>query len=264
MRLMEDSSAPDLLERIEDAILRFERDGDDSGVLDDALLGQALDLLNDPDGVTLRALGATARLEWHRHRIEGAEGVAPDHVVEAFRMMAERSPELVPAALRPTFGVSDEDADPTVGAAALMYGARRRGDADLEAAITVLRQRLATVPKYLAARAEYLGFIADGLVTRHGRRGAIADLYEAIELTRQAIDLAGPGSPHRAIYLSNLAICAQIRFRAVGNRDDIDLAIDAGREALAAAPDGYRDHRKTSTILADCLLERFDLTSRSC
>jgi CHAT domain len=79
----------------------------------------------------------------------------------------------------------------------------------------------------------------------------------AIRLLRQAV---APDSGHRdrPLWLSDLCSALRIRFKHAGNVADIDAAIVAGREAVAATVSGHPDRPGLLTDLSRALLARFD------
>ena len=129
--------------------------------------------------------------------------------------------------------------------------------ADLEQAISLLREAVASVPPGHPDRAAMLSNLAAGLRARFGGSGDLADLEQAISLLREAVASVPPGHPDRAAMLSNLAAGLRARFGGSGDLADLEQAISLLREAVASVPPGHPDRAAMLSNLAAGLRARF-------
>ncbi|KAF5857855.1 hypothetical protein ETB97_005199 [Aspergillus alliaceus] len=86
-----------------------------------------------------------------------------------------------------------------------------------------------------------------------------ADIEEAIELAQKALSATPDKGPTRAEYLDNLANHHACRHDAIETLEDLEKAIDLGREAVGIT-EGLRDQAKYLNSLAGHLGRMFDAT----
>ncbi|KIK33364.1 hypothetical protein CY34DRAFT_99712 [Suillus luteus UH-Slu-Lm8-n1] len=120
---------------------------------------------------------------------------------------------------------------------------RRGSDKDLDQAITLQSEALASRPVGHTDRSMSLNNLANQLSTRFKHRGNAKDLDETIALHRDALALCPVGHTYRFLSLNNLAVQLNICFDHRGNAEDLDEAIAFHREALAL-PQTQQDPRR--------------------
>ncbi|MER7014469.1 CHAT domain-containing protein [Saccharopolyspora sp. NPDC000359] len=99
--------------------------------------------------------------------------------------------------------------------------------------------------------------LASGLATRFHRSTELAELDEAIDLLRSAATSDVPSLP---VILANLTTALWSRFEHVGRTADLEAAVESGRRAVAAAPEGHPDHAACLTTLSTALRLRAQST----
>ncbi|MFD5517264.1 tetratricopeptide repeat protein [Streptomyces sp. NPDC127066] len=113
-------------------------------------------------------------------------------------------------------------------------------------------------------RPSFLSRCANAVTDLYEETGVRSDLDDSIRLCGAAVDLAGPDHRHRAALLQNLAVGLRDRALHAGSPEDLDRAVDVGREAVtASARPEARDHR--ATVLRNhgtTLQHRYDRTGR--
>jgi tetratricopeptide (TPR) repeat protein len=140
----------------------------------------------------------------------------------------------------------------------LMERAMRYGNSqDLDEAIDALRAAAASTPVGDPHRGGRYITLSIRLRQRALRRRAVSDLDKAIAIAREAVAMADdPGD--RAVALANLGTAMVDQFDFGGDIASLDAAVDTGRAAVAACPEGY-EHR---LIILDQLIvqlkARFD------
>ena len=117
-----------------------------------------------------------------------------------------------------------------LGSALFRAFALTEDQADLDAAIDAGQRAVAASPVGDPDRGRYLYALGIDLGTQLGR----GYLDTAIDLLGQAVAATPADHPERARYLSGLGQFRGIRFELAGSQDDLDAAIDAGRQAVAA------------------------------
>ena len=147
-----------------------------------------------------------------------------------------------------------------LGAALAIRFARTGELADLDAAIDLLRQAVATAPPGHPGHAMCLSNLGGALRTRFARTGELADLDAAINAGRQAVAATLPGHPDRAMYLSNLGAALWARFERSGDLADLNTAVDMLREAVVASPADHPDRAAMLSNLGIALRIRFERT----
>ena len=131
---------------------------------------------------------------------------------------------------------------------------RTSDPADLDAAIKIQRTALAVAPPSWP-RHDLLNSLGGSLAVRFRLTGNPADLAEAIAVLAGAI----AQSPHtEPVLLMNYAAALQMRYDATGEDDGLEAAVDAVRDAVAAAPEGFRDRVGLLSDLGALLRDRFE------
>ena len=106
---------------------------------------------------------------------------------------------------------------------------QRDGDgADLDAAVAALEEALAATSDR-PDRAGFASNLSTVLRVRADAGGDPMDADRAVALARTAVELSPPDAASRPRYLSNLGAALSAR----GGADDLDEAVEAGREAVA-------------------------------
>ncbi|WP_326555141.1 CHAT domain-containing protein [Micromonospora sp. NBC_01813] len=158
-------------------------------------------------------------------------------------------------------------------AVALKDRFRRLGrPADIDAAVDAARAGLAAVFDGHPNQLKNLHAAGTALSVRFEVSGDRADLTEAIDLFQQCARRCPPGHPTAVLTYSALCVALRERYeldqrgsaRASSEPGlaDLDAAVDAGRTALRAAPDGHPHRAGCLTNLALALRERFELSAR--
>ncbi|MGR3939286.1 hypothetical protein [Streptomyces sp. BRA346] len=113
-------------------------------------------------------------------------------------------------------------------------------------------------------RPSFLSGCANAVATLYAETGVRSDLDDSIRLCEAAVDLASPDHRHRAALLQNLAVGLRDRALLVGSSEDLDRAVDVGREAVtASARPETRGHRATVLRNHGITLQcRYDRTGR--
>jgi hypothetical protein len=163
-----------------------------------------------------------------------------DAAVQAWReLLAHDALAVVPADVRLT----------TFGEAALTFwlAYAPAGDpAHLAVLVSVLREAVALAPRGSPELGDHLYGLAGALYLRHERLGDPADLDGAVDAYEQALTLVprhGTRSDYvhewdRATVLHDLGEAARRRFELRGDPADLDRALDAHQQALAAVREG--------------------------
>jgi tetratricopeptide (TPR) repeat protein len=140
----------------------------------------------------------------------------------------------------------------------LMERATRYGDPqDLDEAIEALRAAAASTPIDEPYRGGRYITLSIRLRARALRRRAAGDLDEAIAIAREAVAMAdGPGD--QAVALANLGNAMVAQFDFGGDVASLDAAVDTGRAAVAACPEGYERRPIVLDQLIVHLKARFD------
>ncbi|MEV4713951.1 CHAT domain-containing protein, partial [Micromonospora sp. NPDC049374] len=134
---------------------------------------------------------------------------------------------------------------------------RTGADADLDEAVTVLRQALDATPADHAYRIGCLSNLGNALQVRFQHFGTGRDLDEAVTVLRQAADASPAGHPSRPLCLSNLGHALRSRYDRTGSAADLDEAVRIGRQAVEAAPTDHPNRAIYLTNLAVALFDRF-------
>ncbi|PSR71021.1 hypothetical protein PHLCEN_2v13125 [Hermanssonia centrifuga] len=145
---------------------------------------------------------------------------------------------------------------------------------DIDGAIDHLREAIACLSgendlldeaEILGSLAQNLNLLGDLLISRHRKLGLIVDLEQATESYEKALALLPNNDEMRHPYLIDLAVSLHSTFKAKGQIEDLDGAIDRMREALACLSNGIDPADKGETciflgFLASILDERFRCT----
>jgi tetratricopeptide (TPR) repeat protein len=160
------------------------------------------------------------------------------------------------AALEPAGSGTRPDAD-TLKRLGISLRTRhlRAGDpADLDAAIRIHRTALAVAPPS-RPRHDLLNSLGGSLAVRFRLAGDPADLAEAIAVLGRSVAQSSHTEP---VLLMNHAAALQMRYDATGDDDGLEAAVDAARDAVAAAPAGYPDRAGLLSDLGGLLRDRFE------
>ncbi|BCJ74919.1 hypothetical protein CS0771_44630 [Catellatospora sp. IY07-71] len=128
--------------------------------------------------------------------------------------------------------------------------------ATLDDGLRLLRSAVGRTPHNDRARPFRLLNLGVAVDNRWQRDGDPADLDEAIDLYRQAAPDAGV----RRACLTNLCYALRMRYRLTGARADLDAAVEAGADCLAAVPGD--DDRRADRLeqAAHARRERYEVT----
>lgn len=118
---------------------------------------------------------------------------------------------------------------------------------DLDAAIGCFRQAAGVPGGDAEAQAEHLLILGSAVGQRFGLLKQRPDRDEAITLFERASELAPTGSQLRGRTLDQLARSLSIRYEKEANQEDLEVSIQACREALDLLPDSP----KTPAILSN-------------
>jgi tetratricopeptide (TPR) repeat protein len=126
--------------------------------------------------------------------------------------------------------------------------------ADLERAIELLEAGISESPD----DPTFLERLGGSLMLRHRRTGSHDDLARGIELIEQALErLGGDPSPSRGFALAGLAVALLDRWNLSSEVADLDRALAALDEAVAAASSPTAAHERLA-LKATCLKARYD------
>jgi hypothetical protein len=82
-------------------------------------------------------------------------------------------------------------------------------------------------------------------------------LSESVSLWERIVAATSSDDAHAAMWLSNLGVALRVRFERTGQLTDLESAIEAGRAAVAALPDGHPDQAAALSDLGGTLLESY-------
>lgn len=117
---------------------------------------------------------------------------------------------------------------------------------DLDEAITFGRRAVDAEPNHPG----YLANLGSQLQKRFERTGHQNDLAEAMQLQRRAVGAPDDGAVSTAVAEHNLAVAHQARYEASGLLEDLEAAISAERNALAATTQEEATSENRTTVLA--------------
>jgi tetratricopeptide (TPR) repeat protein len=130
-----------------------------------------------------------------------------------------------------------------------------RDAADLDAAVVVGREAIATASDNDLRMPAFLAFLTETLFTRYELTGTAADLDDGVAGIARALAATPSVHPQRARYLTLYGSGLRRRFEQRGDSGDLDTAISACTEAFSAADDSARPG--IGTQLAAALARRF-------
>ncbi|MEH6374508.1 tetratricopeptide repeat protein [Streptomyces sp. KLMMK] len=136
---------------------------------------------------------------------------------------------------------------------------------DLDEAITLHREALASAPAHHPGRLAVLSNLGVALLRRVDRTEQIEDLNEAIRLQREALTASTSevDVDDRMAAMSNLGATLLRRAVHTGNIEDLDEAISLQREALASTPTNHPKRIAALSNLGEALRIRFEQASDS-
>jgi tetratricopeptide (TPR) repeat protein len=141
---------------------------------------------------------------------------------------------------------------------ALLHRYQQTGaDTDLERAIVLYREAIATAQAAGALDGGDLSNLGNALVARHERRGGVDDLTDAVALYEAAVSITTPNDPARPGRLTNLAN-AQMGLYESGDPGRLDVALETFERALAAAATGTAAWAGCAANLAAGLQARYE------
>ena len=138
---------------------------------------------------------------------------------------------------------------------------RTGAGADLEMAITFLREAAQTTSPGSPEHAMSLASLGMVLRWRYEQTGTMADLDAAIEVGREAVHATPFDHPYYAGYLLNLANALLAKSEKTGTADDLDAAIAALRESADITPEDHPNRAAFLGNLGDALRQRFERTA---
>ena len=137
----------------------------------------------------------------------------------------------------------------------------RTGDmADLEEAIQVNRQAVASPPGDDPNLAPYHNNLGNKLMRRYHRTGDINDLDEAIQISERAVALTSDDPSKLAIRLNNLSTKFTSRYERTQDMSDLEKAIQALRQAAASDPENHSNLATCLGNLSNQLDSRYERT----
>lgn len=97
------------------------------------------------------------------------------------------------------------------------------------------------------------------LAQEYERTSDVSKLHEALAYVELAVEFAteADNSNDRAAYLNNLGRCYRLLFKATGDRNYVDRAVNSGRDAVTAAKDLPHLHSLCRANLSESLAERY-------
>ena len=131
---------------------------------------------------------------------------------------------------------------------------------DLDRAIMMEEQAIASTPDDHPVRAGYLNNLGNVLQSRFERTGSMDDLDRAITTIEQAVSSTPNDHPNHATYLSNLGSALRSRFERTGSMDDLDRAITTNEQAVSSTPDDHDNRGMYLNNLGSALQSRYQRT----
>jgi len=213
-----------LLAAVRARVERFNAGHDPAAVLDPEAVAELTALFETvPDpAADIEIASAAGWLHWFRYLVLDPGDNEQDlrGALTQFLPVYRVRPDAVPAQVRTHFGRVEASADP--------YAVAQR-------AVVLLREALGTADQ--------------------GALDAVVDLL------RLALAAATPaGHPSRTAMLFNLGGALQERFARVGDRTDLDAAVDLLRQVAAASPAGHPDRATMLSDLGSALFRQFART----
>jgi tetratricopeptide (TPR) repeat protein len=131
---------------------------------------------------------------------------------------------------------------------------------DLDRAITMEEEAIASTPDDHSVRAGYLNNLGNVLQRRFELTGSMNDLDRAITTIEQAISSTPNNHPNHAMYLSNLGSALRSRFELTGSMSDLDRAIMTNGQAVESTPDDHQNRGMYLNNLGSALHSRYQRT----
>ena len=141
------------------------------------------------------------------------------------------------------------------------YGCTGRLE-DLEEAIRVCQQAVASTPPDSPELPACLNNLGGGLRDRYARTGRLEDLEEAIRVSQQAVASHAAGLARTAHPLNNLGIGLSDRYARTGRLEDLEEAIRVYQQAVARTPPDSPDLPEHLNNLGNGLSDRYARTGR--
>ncbi|KAG5659530.1 hypothetical protein KAF25_002089 [Fusarium avenaceum] len=127
---------------------------------------------------------------------------------------------------------------------------------ELDEAIALSREAVASVPEGHPDLATYLNRLMGGLDKRHDKQGSYRDLEEGIQIGRQIVELTKHVYSGRTFAVSTFAVLLKKRFKAEGSLSDLDEAIEVSQRALNQTPGDSPARTEHCKTLGDLLVGR--------
>jgi CHAT domain-containing protein len=128
-------------------------------------------------------------------------------------------------------------------------------DAALDRALELLRNVVDQTPARAPQRGGRLYALGRALFRDHERTGDVSILYDTIDVLQEAAD--EPGSQEIALRLNGLGGALMMRFERLGHPSDLDAAIAALDQAVAATPAGTHALVGHANNLGGALVKRY-------
>ncbi|KAF8433234.1 CHAT domain-containing protein [Boletus edulis BED1] len=220
-------------------LARFEKQRDNvDGAQVETLLHEAMEL-SATDSDENRVVSVMLQL-YAGHRF------GPDHASSQSSVDLHSSSHLI-------------DEDPWSSSVQLLKRFQRHGDlADLQRAITLLRQLVRSVSVWDDRYRVGLGSLGVALELRFEHLGELRDLEDAISTLRDAVHLTPDGHPDKPGRLDNLGLSFITRFERLGELRDLEDAISTHRDAVHLTPDGHPDKLRYLNNLGLSFITRFE------
>ncbi len=135
-------------------------------------------------------------------------------------------------------------------------------EADLNRALDLWQQAVATTPADSPNRCNRTNNLGSGLMRRYEHSHHVEDLVNALERFRSALAVAPPEGPTRRNVLYNLGEALLMRYEAQGEIGLLEEAATRFREALASPPEETQEHVAFLDGLTDGLRKLYDRTHR--
>lgn len=131
---------------------------------------------------------------------------------------------------------------------------------ELNEAIALSREAVASVPKDHPDLATYLNLLMGGLDWRYDKQGSRQDLEEGIQIGRQIVGVTKHIFSGRTDATSTLAVLLEKRYMAEGSLSDLDEAIAISQKALIQIPGDSPARTEHWKTLGDLFVGRLSKT----
>ncbi|KAM0360445.1 hypothetical protein ACHAP4_002523 [Fusarium culmorum] len=125
------------------------------------------------------------------------------------------------------------------------------------------KQIVRSTPKSQNGRPGYLNNLANLLLARNTRSGALSDLVEAIVLIKQGIKDTPKGNVYRGAMLATLAAILGTKAVQTSNDKDLDEAIDVAYQVLQVVPPAHPERVRYLHNLAKLLRMRYSQSMKA-